>query len=50
MSKKIQYPDGYVGVVSDAVAEILGQRKGHKILAEKPEPPKPFEAKPKADK
>jgi len=39
MSKRIQYPNGYVGVCSDDVAVILAKREGHKILGDvKPEP------------
>ena len=30
--KRIRYPNGKEGVVSDSVAEILGKREGHKIL------------------
>lgn len=39
MSKKIKYPNGFVGVCSDEVAQVLGKRKDHKILgdADKPE-------------
>jgi len=40
MSKRIQYPNGLEGVCSDAVAEVLAKRRGHKILgdAKAPEP------------
>lgn len=40
MSKKLQYPNGYVGVVSDAVAVILAKRKGHTVLGDAKEPEK----------
>lgn len=47
MSKLIEYPNGYKGTVSDAVAAVLAKRPGHKILdAAPPPPPK----KPKKDK
>lgn len=38
MSKVIQYPNGLTGPVSDKVAEILLQRKGHSLVADKPAP------------
>lgn len=43
MSKKFQYKNGHIGVVSDAVAEILAKRGDGKIVEGKPEPAKPFE-------
>ncbi len=36
MSVMIKYPNGYVGTVSDAVAEILEKRPGHEIVADAP--------------
>lgn len=45
MSKKVRFPDGYIGVVSDKVAAILEKRKDHKVLGEAPKA-----AKPEADK
>jgi len=40
MSKKCQYPNGYIGVVSDAVAVIMAKKKDHKILGDAPQPVK----------
>lgn len=34
MSKRIQYPNGFVGFASDAAAAVLAQRPGHKILGD----------------
>jgi len=47
MSKKLQYPNGYVGAVSDKVSEILAKREGHKVMDDaKPDPkPEPKEKK-----
>ncbi len=36
MSKHLQYPNGFVGVVSDAVADILCMRPGHSIVQPRP--------------
>lgn len=41
MSKKIQYPNGFVGFASDKAAEVLAKRKGFKILGEADAPEKP---------
>ncbi len=32
MSKKVQYPDGYIGVANDKAAAILARKPGHKII------------------
>jgi hypothetical protein len=37
MSKKIKFPSGHIGVVSDKVAEVLAKRKDHKLVEDKPE-------------
>ena len=37
MSKYLRYPNGYVGVVSDAVAAILATRPGHAIIEPRPD-------------
>jgi hypothetical protein len=34
MSKKVRYPNGFVGVANDKVAEILEKRPGYKIVGE----------------
>lgn len=34
MSKKVKFPDGAITQVSDAVAQILAQRPGHRIVGE----------------
>jgi len=39
MSKKIRYPNGFVGVVSDRAAETLATRPGHAIVRERPDTP-----------
>lgn len=36
MSVMIKYPNGHIGTVSDAVAEILEKRPGHEIVADAP--------------
>lgn len=36
MSVLIKYPNGFVGTVSDKVAEILEKRPGHEIVADGP--------------
>lgn len=41
MSKRFEYKNGYIGVVSDDVAQILEKKGEGKILDGKPEPPKP---------
>lgn len=41
MSKRVQYPDGKIGVASDKAAKILARKPGHKILAEKGQKEKP---------
>jgi hypothetical protein len=38
MSKKVKYPNGYIGVASDKAAAILAKKKGHEILGEVSEP------------
>jgi len=45
MSVIIKYPNGKTATVSEAVAEILEKRPGHKIVADAPK-----EKKPEADK
>jgi hypothetical protein len=45
MSKKVQYPNGYIGIASDNAAKILGKKKDHKVIGDA----KPAE-KPAADK
>jgi hypothetical protein len=46
MSKKVQFPDGKIGVVSDKVAVILAKRDGHKVINDaEPKQPKPVQAK-----
>jgi hypothetical protein len=45
MSMKVQYPNGYIGVASDKVAEILEQKGAAKIIGEAKEEPKPKEKK-----
>jgi hypothetical protein len=39
MSKKIRYPNGFIGHVSDAAAEVLAQRPGHAIVLDRPGAP-----------
>lgn len=34
MSKRIQFPSGHIGDVSDKVADVLLKRKGHTLAAE----------------
>jgi hypothetical protein len=36
MSKRIRFPNGYIGTVSDKVAEILATRPGHAIIRDRP--------------
>jgi hypothetical protein len=45
MSKKFQYQNGFIGVVSDAVAPILEKKGEGKVVPGIPEPPKKFEPK-----
>jgi hypothetical protein len=49
MSKKVKFPNGFIGVASDAVAAKLAKKSGHEVLgdykpdaesAKKPEPAK----------
>lgn len=49
MSKRIRYPNGYIGVVSDEVAAILATRPGHVVLTDRPPDP-PKKPTPKKDK
>jgi len=39
--KKIRFPDGYVGNVSDTVATILLKKKGHSLIEDQKVQPKP---------
>jgi hypothetical protein len=52
MSKKVRYSNGYVGTVSDSVAEILTKKKEATIIGEAVKPAKPAETgkKTEADK
>jgi hypothetical protein len=36
MSKRVRFPNGYIGTVSDKVAEILATRPGHAIIRDRP--------------
>lgn len=47
MSVLIQYPNGQQVVVSDAVAEILSKREGHKLIRDVKESEKKPEVKSK---
>jgi hypothetical protein len=38
MSKRVQFPNGYIGTVSDKVAAILAKREGHKVFTEQGKP------------
>ena len=39
--KKIRFPDGYVGNVSDTVAAILLKKNGHSLIEDQKVQPKP---------
>jgi hypothetical protein len=48
MSKRVRYPNGFIGVASDKVAAILEKRPGYKIVGDaKAEEPKPAKEKEK---
>ena len=47
MSMRVKYPNGFEGVASDKVAEILEQKGAAKIIGEAKEEPKPKEKKAK---
>lgn len=49
MSKRIRYPNGFIGIASDEVAAILAQRPGHVILTDRPPDP-PRKPEPKTTK
>lgn len=34
MSKRVQYPNGYVGVASDKAAAVLAKKPGHKVVGD----------------
>ena len=46
MSKRVRYPNGFIGFASDKVAAILEKRPGYKIVGEA----KAKEAKPDKEK
>jgi hypothetical protein len=45
MSMRVRYPNGFEGVASDKVAEILEQKGAAKIIGEAKEEPKPAKEK-----
>ena len=48
MSKRVKYPNGFIGFASDKVAAILEKRPGYKIVGDaKAEEPKPAKDKEK---
>lgn len=40
MSKRVQYPDGFVGFASGKAAAVLAKKPDHKIIDDKVDPPK----------
>lgn len=50
MSRKVQYPNGFVGVAPDKVAEALGKRDGYKALGPADPAPAPKKEVKKIDR